>query len=314
MSPPTVWVTGARGFVGRHLARSAARRGMKVYGLGHGAWLDDDYAAWGLSGWLNGEVGESNLDLLAHDSGMPGAILHCAGGSSVGASVQAPLEDFARSVASTARLLEWMRQRDPACRLVLISSAAVYGSGHLAAIGEHAATSPYSPYGHHKLAAELLARSYHQAFGLAVGVVRLFSLYGEELRKQLIWDICHKLKLRPQRLVLGGSGREMRDFIHVADAADFVMGVLEHLGQAPGAPMVVNCGSGLGRSIRSVAESLVAAWEQDAAVEFSGSSRPGDPESLVADVEYPRRLGLAPRIPFEDGIRAYVDWFQKTQG
>lgn len=312
MSAP-IWITGARGFVGRHLAARASRDGLEVFGLGHGAWLADEYGGWGLKGWINGDVGESNLDLLARNSGLPDAIFHCAGGSSVGASIHAPLEDFSRSVGSTARLLEWIRQRNPQCRFILLSSAAVYGGGHVEPIGETSEASPYSPYGHHKMAAELLARSYHQSYGLAVGIVRLFSLYGEELRKQLIWDACNRLKQRPLRLVLGGSGNEKRDFIHVADAVDFVWTVSRHLQAGPEKFILVNCGTGHSRTIRSVAEMLVNVWGLEARVDFSGGTRAGDPVELVANVGLAQNLGLAPKLSFESGLEAYVRWFQRIK-
>jgi UDP-glucose 4-epimerase len=307
-----IWVTGARGFVGRHVASHAARQGAEVFGLGHGQWLAEDRSLWGLSGWINGDVSESNLDLLARDSRAPNVIFHCAGGSSVGASVQAPLEDFSRSVGSTARLLEWIRQRNPACRFVLISSAAVYGAGHERPISEDSATAPASPYGYHKLSAELLTRSYQQSFGLAAGIVRLFSLYGEELRKQLIWDICIKLKSQPKQLLLGGSGNEIRDFIHVSDAAEFILAVSRQLQASPEKPITVNCGTGQGRSIRSVAEELIAAWGANAVADFSGECRVGDPAQLVADIGQAHLLGPSPKISFAAGARAYVSWFQRS--
>jgi UDP-glucose 4-epimerase len=313
MKENVVWVLGARGFVGRHVARTASRQGWTVFGLGHGQWLEEDYRPWGLSGWINGDVSESNLDLLARQSGLPGTVFHCAGGSSVGASIQAPLEDFLRSVGSTAHLLDWIRQRNPQCTFTLISSAAVYGGGHDGGISEGSPTMPASPYGHHKLAAEMLARSYQQSYGVSVAIVRLFSLYGEELRKQLIWDICHKLKAGPGRLLLGGSGGEIRDFIHVDDAAAFVLRVANELRKESGGILTVNCGTGEGRSIRSIADELISAWKSGAKVEFTGDSRLGDPSSLVADVDLARSLGLAVRVPFATGVRAYVRWFHQNQ-
>jgi len=308
----TTWVTGARGFVGRHVAVQAAREGNAVFGLGHGQWLAEDRGVWGLSGWINGSVSESNLDLLAQESGAPDVIFHCAGGSSVGASIQAPLEDFSRSVGSTARVLEWVRQRNPGCRFILISSAAVYGGGHERPIDEGAITAPASPYGYHKLSAELLTRSYQQSFGIAAGIVRLFSLYGEELRKQLIWDICTRLKSSPARLLLGGSGNEIRDFIHASDAAEFILAISRQLQARPEGLITVNCGTGQGRSIRSVAEELIAAWGGNAIAEFTGECRVGDPAQLVADIGQARLLGQEAKISFATGARAYVSWFQRN--
>ncbi len=147
----SVWITGARGFIGRHLAHSLAAQGYTVAGVGHGAWPVLEADDWGVSHWLNGEVSGGNLAQLRHDLGVPQVVFHLAGGSSVGAAIANPLEDFTRTVVSTAELLEWLRQHAPGTRVVAVSSAAVYGSGYLQPIAEDARPSPFSPYGTHKL-------------------------------------------------------------------------------------------------------------------------------------------------------------------
>ena len=94
------------------------------------------------------------LDLLMAAQGTPDVVYHLAGGSSVGASLQAPSEDFRRTTISTALLLEWLRTKAPQAKLVCASSAAVYGdTGGLPAT-ETYAPLPVSPYGHHKLMME----------------------------------------------------------------------------------------------------------------------------------------------------------------
>jgi UDP-glucose 4-epimerase len=143
--------------------------------------------------WLNGEVNGSNLALMHATLGAPAGIFHFAGGSSVGAAFASPHEDFKRTVGSTAELLEWARQHSPDTPLVAVSSAAVYGAGHEGPIAEDARLNPYSPYGTHKLMMEELCRSYAINFGLPLMLPRLFSVFGPELKKQLLWDTCSKL-------------------------------------------------------------------------------------------------------------------------
>ena len=70
---------------------------------------------------------------------------------------------------------------------------------------------------------EALCRSYGENFGLRAAIVRLFSVYGEELHKQLLWDICCKLDARESApLLLGGTGLEIRDWLHVSDAVSLL--------------------------------------------------------------------------------------------
>src|SRR3984893_1229012 len=147
----TVWVTGANGFIGRHLVRVLADQGNTVHGIGHGAIEDVDRERIGLREWLNGEIDAANLNALAARSGSPSTIFHLAGGSSVGLSIAQPYEDFSRTVSSTARLLEWLRGSAPECPVIVASSAAVYGADHGGPISEDAVPAPMSPYGQHKL-------------------------------------------------------------------------------------------------------------------------------------------------------------------
>src|SRR4051812_47340192 len=117
----TVWITGAKGFIGRYLARTLADAGHAVHGIGHGALEDAEQRRLGLRTWLNGEVDATNLRALAAKSGLPSTVFHLAGGSSVGLSIDQPLEDHARTVGSTAQVLEWLRSTAPECRLIVAS-------------------------------------------------------------------------------------------------------------------------------------------------------------------------------------------------
>ena len=192
----SIWVTGAKGFVGGFLARGLANAGHEVHGIGHGALEDPDKRRLGLQIWINGEIDATNLNALAIRSGLPTTVYHLAGGSSVGLSISQPYEDFFRTVVSTARLLDWLRSSAPECRLISVSSAAVYGANHEGPISVNGATLPMSPYGQHKLMMEQMCRSYAVTFGIRSTVARLFSVYGPRLRKQLLWDLCSRLQRR----------------------------------------------------------------------------------------------------------------------
>jgi UDP-glucose 4-epimerase len=303
-----MWVTGANGFIGRHLVRVLADRGNRVHGIGHGAIGDAERHRIGLEHWLNGEIDAANLDALAERSGLPSTIFHLAGGSSVGLSIAQPFEDFSRTVTSTARLLEWLRGSARDCRLIVASSAAVYGAGHEGAIAVDAATLPMSPYGQHKLMMEQLCRSYAITFGVRSTVARLFSVYGPNLRKQLLWDICSRLQAGERSLVLGGTGAEVRDWTDVRDVARLLTAI-------DGKPQsvafqVVNAGSGRGTTVAQIATRMAQCWGGLVSVQFSGIVRAGDPTSLLSDDAMLRALPFNWTIPVEQGLADYVSWFK----
>jgi UDP-glucose 4-epimerase len=303
-----VWITGAGGFIGRYLARELADAGHTVHGIGHGALDETDRQRVGLGQWLNGEIDAANLNALAGRSGLPSTIFHLAGGSSVGLSIAQPFEDFSRTVSSTARLLEWLRGSAPECRLIVTSSAAVYGAEFDGPIPESAEPVPMSPYGQHKLMMEQLCRSYAVTFGIRSTIARLFSVYGPRLRKQLLWDICSRLQRDSRTLDLGGTGAEIRDWTDVRD----VVRLLVKIGEIPQPETfrIINGGSGRGTSVAEITNMLVSNWGGEIAVRYSGVVRAGDPVSLLADDAALRRLPFDWRIPIDRGLVDYAKWFK----
>jgi UDP-glucose 4-epimerase len=295
--------TGARGAIGRYVVAAARARGYHVAGIGHGAWTGDvDLPP--IDHWINGSIDADNLDRLAHDLGPPDAVVHLAGGSLVGTSISQPGEDFRRTVESAQRLLEWLRTTAPAARLVIASSAAVYGDAHPGPIPESAPHAPTSPYGTHKAMVELMASSYARQFQMPVAMLRLFSVYGPCLRKQLIWELAGRIIKGERSLALGGTGEERRDFVFVTDAAEMLLDAMTLA--SPTAP-VFNAASGVATRITDLA-GLIAERLGGAKVAFSGHRRRGDPFSLVADCSAADPAGLTAKVPLADGLTRTVAW------
>jgi len=305
----TIWVTGAHGFIGRHLAKSLAADGVSVCGIGHGHWPKSEAQQWGIHTWVNGSVEAANLSLLSASSSVPDTVFHLAGGSSVGAASTNPSEDFRRTVVSTSELLEWLRLNARQARIVAVSSAAVYGANYENPITETAETAPCSVYGSHKLMMEDLCRYYSSHYGLHVVLPRLFSVYGCGLKKQLLWDLCEKLA-SGESVELSGSGDELRDWIEVRDV---VRGLQRVVSIASDEAPCVNLATGQGTSVREVSLMVSKFWSarnEAPAVSFSRRIRPGDPFSLVADVHRLQQLQLKLEITPSEGIEAYIKWYQ----
>lgn len=297
MSEAVAWVTGPRGFIGQHLCARLSGSGTKVIGFGRHQSTEYNLDSDGF------------LRALA-EHGVPDRIFHLAGGATVGQSIVDPFYDFQSNVVTTALLLDAVREHCPSTPIVMGSSAAVYGNGHLDEIDTTSPINPSSPYGYHKYMAETIVRGHAEIFGLRVTVVRLFSIYGSGLRKQLLFDICTRLAAGRTTLMLSGTGEERRDWCHVSDAVTAMCQV-----EAPelGIPQVFNLGSGKPTTIRAIAEALRTVWRQDFEIEFSGVSRQGDPFSLMA-AKSSMPLNFAPNVPLVQGLGHYVDWFRQLGG
>lgn len=301
----TLLVTGAYGFVGRHVARAAAAQGYRVIGIGHGNWDRHAWRQWGLQDWHADDV---TVETLATYAGQPDVIVHCAGSGSVGFSMTAPVLDFNRTVTTTLSVLEFIRQSAPDARLVLPSSAGIYGKCADLPIRIDSAKSPSSPYGLHKLMAEQLCQSYATHYNVKSAIVRLFSVYGTGLRKQLLWDAC--CKISAGHATFFGTGEETRDWIHIEDAAGLLLAAVAHAGaDCP----IANGGTGLAIAIRSILTQLCDALGTGLAPGFDGAQRAGDPMHYQADISQALAWGWKPGKNLAEQLRAYAIWFREEQ-
>lgn len=302
---PTVIVLGAAGFVGRHTARALAIEGCRVLGLGHGRWAESEWRQWGLDNWLAADIGVESLDQIAAHA-QPSCIIHCGGSGAVSFSYANPLRDFERATQSTIQVLEWIRLRAPqACRFVLVSSAAVYGDQGDTDPTENAVRAPISPYGVHKLVAETICESYSRFFDVSSSIVRLFSVYGEGLRKQLLWDALNKFRTGQRQFF--GTGNELRDWVHVQDAAH----LLALAGLAPQSSFEVYNGGFEHAPTRHVLSQLATAYGIDPDLIFNGETLKGNPRRLTANCGHTMRLlNWSPEVRLDEGLARYVEWFK----
>lgn len=303
-----ILITGAHGFVGRHAARLFASNGWSVIGIGNGNWAPSEWREWGLSEWHNLIV---DFDSLAAHGSEPDLLLHAAGGGSVGFSLKHPALDFHRTVETTLSALEYIRVRSPKTRIIFPSSTAVYGSVPKGRIAETSPLHPASPYGSHKQAAEQLCESYAVHFGVRISVLRFFSIYGNGLTKQLLWDICNQFNSGPETITLHGTGDEIRDLIHIEDAVRLMIPAAD---RANDRFWPINGGTGTGTTVREIADAIRSAYDPARKIQFSGSVRDGDPLYFQADTARAESLGWKPRHEWRQGVAEYVAWYRSAFG
>jgi UDP-glucose 4-epimerase len=296
-------ITGAYGFIGRHTAYYFASQGWDVIGLGHGDWSRQEWQQWGIKEWHTTDI---TIDNLLNYSGEPDVIVHCAGSGSVSFSINHPLQDYKRAVDTTLSVLEFARIHAPKAKVVFPSSAAVYGAVDSSPIKEVSLLNPVSPYGIHKKIAEELCCSYARFFNIEVAVIRLFSVYGSGLRKQLLWDACEKAM--KSETTFFGTGEETRDWLHVQDAASLLYTASQYASlECP----IVNGGIGDKVSIREILSELFRAFGRMDEPIFQGMMRVGDPQHYLADINCLQKWDWKPQISWCKGVQEYVEWYKK---
>jgi nucleoside-diphosphate-sugar epimerase len=188
---------------------------------------------------------------------------------------------------------------------VLLSSAAVYGNPVHLPVSEAALAAPVSPYGFHKVMQETLVDEYHQVFGIPAVKARVFSTFGEGLRKLAVWEIARRA-LNGDTSV-HGTGEEIRDYLYAGDVARALVAIAER-GRFEGE--AINVASGNGNSVRELANAIFDALNLGRSPEFDGVAPRGTPISWIADVTRLSSLGFAPTASLHDALRQTVDWIR----
>lgn len=192
--------------------------------------------------------------------------------------------------------------------MVLVSSAAIYGDQGDVDLVEGNSHTPISPYGFHKAMAEQLCDSYSRFFGLRISIVRLFSVYGDGLRKQLLWDAANKFTNGERRFF--GTGHELRDWIHVEDAAR----LLAAAALKPQRTLEVYNGGHEKLTTSQILTLLAGQFSADIRPEFTGETHSGNPRRLTSDSRHTMdQLCWTPSTSIEDGLRAYAAWFKTAR-
>jgi UDP-glucose 4-epimerase len=138
--------------------------------------------------------------------------------------------------------------------------------------------------------AEQLCCSFGRHHQVRTAIVRFFSVYGPELRKQLLWDAS--LLITRGENGFFGTGEEQRDLIHVTDAVSLVMAAAGH---ASTACPTVNGGTGVGVQVREVLAELFRTFGRPDVPVFFEQARAGDPPVYIASTERARSWGWALR-------------------
>ncbi|MEQ9880384.1 SDR family oxidoreductase [Pectobacterium aroidearum] len=299
-----VLVTGIYGFLGGSLALKLASSGYDVFGLGHYS-SNFDF----IHSCVNEiKVGNIDLESIASFNVDFDVIVHCGGSGTVSFSVNNPVQDFNRTVLTTLSALEYIRLYSPATKFIYPSSPAVQGKTLSNVFKVQDPLNPVSPYGVHKKIAEDLCRSYALNYNIDYNIIRFFSIYGDGLRKQLIWDAINKLSSGSGQVVeFWGTGEETRDWVHISDAVNLIELVI-----AKDIPeRILNCGSGKSLSINNIISIISKKLDlKDDAFSFNGVVKTGDPQHYLADISESLDIGWEPKVNFEHGIDKYIQWFK----
>ena len=308
----TILVTGAAGFIGRHLCAALLARGDAVIGV-------DNFSASareGLPSHPNFTLDEADVADGAQCSRLcrnVNAIVHLAAFSSVPRSLADPAQAQRDTEQSTLSLLRAASERG-VTRFVLASSSSIYGDTKQLPVTEEAAPAPKSPYAQAKLASEVHLR---QAAPKVDGVaLRFFNLYGPGQRADSAYaaavPIFVSRILKGEPVTIYGDGKQTRDFLYVSDAVDAILRALDARRPLGGEP--INIASGKAATLNDLVRLISQAAGKSARVEYAPERR-GDIRASHADISRARQwLAFEPLVNLAAGVKLTLEWMRAAKG
>jgi dTDP-glucose 4,6-dehydratase len=322
-------VTGGAGFIGGNFVLEAVASGVRVVNLDALTYAGNLDTLSSLEGnanhrFVQGDIGDRALVARLLAEHRPSAVINFAAESHVDRSIDGPAAFIQTNVVGTLALLEGARDywkslegaaRD-GFRFLHVSTDEVYGS--LGDEGKFTETTPYapnSPYSASKAASDHLVRAFHHTYGLPVLTTNCSNNYGPfQFPEKLIPLIIQKA-LAGEPLPVYGDGRNVRDWLFVADHCAAIRRVLE----AGRVGETYNVGGDAERENIHVVKTLCALLDQrrpradgkprESQITYV-KDRPGHDRRYAIDAsKIQGELGWKPAVSFEQGIAATVDWY-----
>ena len=306
-------VTGGAGFIGSHITEALRRRGDVVRvvdslitgkreNLSHIDGVD----------FLEGDLADLEVARRAVD-GMD-VVFHQAAIPSVPRSVSDPITSNRANIDATLNVL--VAARDAGVkRVVYAASSSAHGNSAELPKREDMPTGPLSPYALQKLVGEQYMQMFTQLYGLETVSIRYFNVFGP--RQDPSSPYSGVISLFTRALVEGrsptiyGDGEQTRDFTYVANVVDGVL----RAGEVPGiGGQVINVATGGRVSLNQLFNALAKLVGSSVTPVYE-AARAGDVRDSQADItKASTLLGYRPVVPFEEGLRATLDWFRTSNG
>jgi UDP-glucose 4-epimerase len=303
-----ILITGGAGFIGSHLARHFADQAEVMV-------LDDLRSGYArnLEGvrcrFLQGSILDD--DALAQAIAGAQEVYHLAAMVSVPESVAKPAECAELNTEGTRRVLAAALAAGSR-KVVLASSAAIYGDNPTVPKLESMPPEPKSPYAETKLAGENLLEAYRRSHGLGTTSLRFFNVFGPRQDPRSAYAAAVPIfiakALRDEPISIHGDGGQTRDFIHVTD----IVGALAYAGASKDMAGTYNVGYGRSQSILALAQEIVRLTGSKSAIEHL-PPRAGDVRHSLASTERLLAAGWKARSSVSAGLAETIDFFRRLR-
>ncbi len=302
-----ILITGSYGFLANNLSNNLKKFGFSCYGIGRKKSSKTYSKKFGYLKNINGAINSRNLKKLKKINFQ--YIIHCAGGVSPNIGLKkfiSKTTEYEKNVSSILNVLKYFSKGKKKPKVIFMSSVSVYGNTKSKKIREGHNLKPISNYSISKIMAEKICRFFNKKYNIDILILRGTSLYGPGLKRQVIYDACNKISKNNN--IFYGTGREIRDFIHVDD---FVRLIKKIILKSFKGYVIINAGSGKGVSIFKIINYINKKFKKKTSPKFNKFGNKVNPISLVPSIAKAKKFNWSPKINFYKGLDEYIDWFNK---
>ncbi len=194
-------------------------------------------------------------------------------------------------------------------RFVQISTDEVYGSIAAGSFTEDSVLNPRNPYAASKAGGDRIAYAYWATHGVPVVISRASNNYGPYQYPEKLIPLFVTNALRDEPLPLYGDGRNVRDWLHVADHCRAVLFLLEH----GAAGEVYNIAGGNERENLEITRRILTILDKPESLIHPVADRVGHDRRYSLDAGKLRRLGWSPTVGFGPGLEETVRWYAEHE-
>lgn len=309
-----ILVTGADGFIGSHLCESLVQKGHKVRAL-------SQYNSFNFWGHLEKSPYLKDMEVVSGDlrdsffcekitQGID-AIFHLGALIAIPYSYEAPQSYVDTNVKGTLNMLE-AAKKNKISHFIHTSTSEVYGTARYVPIDEKHPLQPQSPYSASKIAADMMALSYYNAFNLNVNIARPFNTYGpRQSARAIIPTIITQILSGAKELKLGDLS-PTRDLNFVLDTCEGFISLLKlnHFGE------VYNIGSGTEYSMQEVLDLIQKILNQNVKIiQDEKRLRPKNSEVFRLKCDSSKLQNAThwqSKINLEEGLKLSIEYFKEN--
>jgi len=287
--------------MGSHLSKFLFSLGHEIKGI------DNDFHSCTLTPAGEVRFGDiRNIKDMEEQIQWANIVIHLAAQIHVDYSIKFPQETLDINLSGTLNVLELCRKYSK--KVIIASTSEAYGSSQVGYMSETHPLDCQSPYGASKVAADRLAKSYIDTYGMDIVIIRNFNAFGPYQNDGSYGSVIArftKAALTGEPLYIYGDGTQERDYMYIEDvcqAYDFAV----H--KCPAG--VYNFGTGTTQTIADIAANILLITGSKSKV-IGIEPRAGEVQRLCCDITKARNLGFEPTTRFDRDLRKYIAWYRE---